>query len=181
MYIWGGISFDIWSEIQFYGNVRVEPLKVISDRISNYIPSQMKILIMVLPILMQFWSYGFKLEHWKPQKAAHHLMICDVLNDVKLFPTVYHRIYCLKFLTLANQASHYKIKCIRIIVCCCSHCVWGVVFGPCFVTWFLVSCSSFAIILLRKRDGCFFLIMLWLSVFCFSSWQCRVIVLQSVM
>ena len=63
MYIWGGISFDIWSEIQFYGDVRVEPLKVISDRISNYIPSQMKILIMVLPILMQFWSYGFKLEH----------------------------------------------------------------------------------------------------------------------
>ena len=38
-------------------------------------------------------------------------------NDVG-FPTVYHRIYCRKFLTLSNQTSHHKLKCIRIT------CMW---------------------------------------------------------
>ena len=28
----------------------------------------------------------------KPHNAARHLMKCDVINDVKLFPTVYRRI-----------------------------------------------------------------------------------------
>ena len=32
-----------------------------------------------------------------PKKAARHPTICDVINDVKLFPTVYCRIYCRKF------------------------------------------------------------------------------------
>ena len=49
-----------------------------------------------------------------PHKAACHLTKCDVINDVKLFPTVYHRIYCRKFLTLSNQTSRYKSKCIRM-------------------------------------------------------------------
>ena len=44
-----------------------------------------------------------KLERCKPHNAARHLMKCDVINDVKLFPTVYRRIYCRKFLTLSNQ------------------------------------------------------------------------------
>ena len=30
---------------------------------------------------------------------------CCVINDVKLFPTVYHRIYCRKYLTLSNQVT----------------------------------------------------------------------------
>ena len=47
-------------------------------------------------------------------KAARHPTRCDIINDVKLFPTVYHRIYCRKFLTLSNQTSRYKIKCIRM-------------------------------------------------------------------
>ena len=38
-----------------------------------------------------------------------------VINDIKLFPTVYRRIYCRKFLTLSNQISRYKTKCIRIL------------------------------------------------------------------
>ena len=38
----------------------------------------------------------------------------DVIHGVKLFPTVYRRIYCCKFLTLSNQKSRYKSKCIRI-------------------------------------------------------------------
>ena len=42
-------------------------------------------------------------------------MICDTINDVKLFPTtVYLRIYSGKFLTLSNQTSRYKIKFNRI-------------------------------------------------------------------
>ena len=73
----------------------------------------------------KFFEYGYphsnallqfrlKLESCKPQNVARHLTKCDVINDVKLFPTVYHRIYCRKFLTLSNQAPRYKSKCIRI-------------------------------------------------------------------
>ena len=40
----------------------------------------------------------------------------DVINEVKLFLTVYHWIYCRKFLTLSKHKSCYKIKCIRIHV-----------------------------------------------------------------
>ena len=49
-----------------------------------------------------------------PLKAARHLTKCDVINDVNLFPTVYCRIYRRKLLSLSNQMSHYKSKCIRI-------------------------------------------------------------------
>ena len=58
------------------------------------------------------------LEHCTQQIAACHPTQCEVINDVKLFPTVhvYHRIYCCTFLTLSNQTSHYKSKCIRIII-----------------------------------------------------------------
>ena len=44
-----------------------------------------------------------------PYKAARHPRICDIINDVKLFPTVYRRIYCRKFLTLPDQKSHYNL------------------------------------------------------------------------
>ena len=54
-------------------------------------------------------KFHLKLEHCKPQKSAGHLTIFDVINDVKLFPTVYGRIYCRK----SNQTSHYKSKGIR--------------------------------------------------------------------
>ena len=57
---------------------------MISKRISDDIPPQMKILNMVIPILMQF----FNLELCKPRKTARHPTKCDVINDVKLFPTV---------------------------------------------------------------------------------------------
>ena len=48
-----------------------------------------------------------KLERCKPHKASCHPKKCDVINDVKL---------CCKFLTLSNQTSRYKSKCIRINV-----------------------------------------------------------------
>ena len=44
---------------------------------------------------------------------SRHPTKCDVFNDIKLFPTVYSRIYCRKFLKLSNQTSCYKSKCIR--------------------------------------------------------------------
>ena len=51
----------------------------------------MKILNMVILIphsnaLLQF---GLKLERCKPHKAARHPTKGDVIDDVKLFPTVY--------------------------------------------------------------------------------------------
>ena len=89
---------------------------MISERISDGIPPQMKILHMVIPILMHL-----KLERCKPHNATRHLMKCDIIDDVKLFPTVYRRIYsvyrriyCRKFFTLSNQTSCCKSKCIRI-------------------------------------------------------------------
>ena len=48
-------------------------------------------------------QFRLKIERCKPHDAARHLMKCDVINDVELFPTVYRRIYCRKCLTLSNQ------------------------------------------------------------------------------
>ena len=52
-------------------------------------------------------QFRLVLERWKLHKAARHPARCDVINDVKLFPTVYRRIYSRKFLTLSNQTSRY--------------------------------------------------------------------------
>ena len=59
-------------------------------------------------------QFRLKLERCKPYKTERHPTICDVIKDVKLFPTVYRSIYSRKFLTLSNQMSRYKSKCIRI-------------------------------------------------------------------
>ena len=63
-------------------------------------------------------QFCLKFEGCKPQKSARDptTCVCDVINDVKLFPTVYCRMYCCKFLTSSNQTSRYKIKCIRIVI-----------------------------------------------------------------
>ena len=65
-----------------------------------------------------FLQFRLKLERLKLHKAARHLTKCDVIDEVKLFPTVYRRIYCRKFLTLSNQTSSYKCKCIRMYHIC---------------------------------------------------------------
>ena len=57
--------------------------------------------------------FRLKLERCEPHKAASYPTKGDVIDDVKLFPTIYPRIYCHKFLTLSNQTSRYKPKCIR--------------------------------------------------------------------
>ena len=67
---------------------------MISDSKSQDIPTQMKFLSIVFPILLQS---HLKLECCKPHKAAHHLTKCDVIYDIKQFPSVYSRIYCRKF------------------------------------------------------------------------------------
>ena len=84
---------------------------MISERISDDIPPQIKILNIVIP----HSNALLKLEHCEPHKAARHPTKGNVIDDVKLFPTVYCRIYCHKFLTLSNQTSRYKRKCIRFL------------------------------------------------------------------
>ena len=56
-----------------------------------------------------FLQFRLKMERNKPHKAARHSTKCDVTDDGQLFPTVYHRIYCHKFLKLSNRTSRYKI------------------------------------------------------------------------
>ena len=53
-------------------------------------PPQINIFNMVIPILMHFCSL-LKLKRGKPHKPACHPTKCDVINDVKLFATVYRR------------------------------------------------------------------------------------------
>ena len=48
-------------------------------------------------------QFDLKLERCKPHRAARHPTKGDVIDDVKLLSTVYHRIYCRKFLMLSNQ------------------------------------------------------------------------------
>ena len=48
-------------------------------------------------------QFRLKFELCKPHNTARHPTKYDVINDVKLFPAVYRRIYCRKFLTLSNQ------------------------------------------------------------------------------
>ena len=74
-------------------------------------------------------QFCLKFEHRKPHYATRHPTKYDVIDDVNMFPAVYRRIYCRKFLTLSNQTSHYKSKCIRMLVhcrCCHLRCVLGV-------------------------------------------------------
>ena len=40
-----------------------------------------------------------------PHDVTCHTTKCCVTNGVKRFPTVYHRIYCRKFLILSNQVT----------------------------------------------------------------------------
>ena len=59
-------------------------------------------------------QFPIKLKGCKRHKTAHLPTKSDLIDDVKLFLTVYGRIYCRKFLTLSNQTSRYRCKCIRI-------------------------------------------------------------------
>ena len=58
-----------------------------SDRIYDRIPPQYG-----YPHSNALLQFPLKLKHSKSHKAARHPRICDVINDVKLFLTVYQRI-----------------------------------------------------------------------------------------
>ena len=55
-------------------------------------------------------QFELTLERYKSHKAARHPTNCDVIINVK-----YRRIYCRMFLTLTNQTSRCKLKCIRMM------------------------------------------------------------------
>ena len=78
------------------------------------IPSQNENLEYGYPHSNALLQFRLKFERCKLRNTAHHPTKYDVINDVKLFPAVYRRINCRKFLTLSNTKSRYKSKCIRI-------------------------------------------------------------------
>ena len=105
---------------------------MISERISDDIPPQIKILNMVIPILMHYQHFPFKktvkmyfvalirpaaVSCIKPLASCIYSLVnkwkATLRNDVG-FPTVYRRIYCRKFMTLSNQTSRCICKCIRM-------------------------------------------------------------------
>ena len=55
-------------------------------------------------ILTTLFLGKHKFEHCRPYKAACHPTRCDIINDIKLFPTVYRRRYCRNFVTLSTKA-----------------------------------------------------------------------------
>ena len=89
---------------------------MISDRIPDEYISPNENFEYGYPHSNALLQFCHKLERCKLQKAACHVTKCDVINDFKIFPTVYRRKYwnSCKFLTLSNQTSHFKSKCIRI-------------------------------------------------------------------
>ena len=73
---------------------------MISERIFDDILPPMKKFNKVIPILMRFYSLVSNrrvASRIKPLKGVRHPTKCDVINDVKLFPTVYPRITVTNF------------------------------------------------------------------------------------
>ena len=119
---------------------------MISEHISNDIRPRMKILNMVIPILMHYYNFPFKktakmyfIAPFRPAAASCKKPLASciyslanqwkaTLSNVVGFPTVYHRIYCCKFMTLSNQTRrvafasaleyHFKRVC---KICLCMH------------------------------------------------------------
>ena len=81
-------------------------------------------------------------------------------------------LYCRKCLTLSNQTSRYKSKCIRIIVLCTSYCLRGFCVGLCFGTHnfmsFLVlqSVAFFLVFGMSCKCDCLqlFLTVMWVGL-----------------
>ena len=81
---------------------------MISERISDDIPPPPQLKFEYgYPHSNALFKFDLKLERCKPHKSARHPTKGAVIDDVKLFPTVYRRIYCHKFMTLSNQTSRY--------------------------------------------------------------------------
>ena len=111
IFTWGRISSDIRSKINILGHGAVKPdFPHIYPTI--YLPNEN--FEYDYPLSNALLRFCFKFERCKQQNVVRHPTICDIIDDVKLFHTVYRRIYCRKFMTLGIQVSRYKIKCIRI-------------------------------------------------------------------
>ena len=89
---------------------------MISDGVifGNIVP-QMKILNMFIPVIRHFCSLIWYSSIANCIKLSHHQTKCDVINDVKLFSTVYCRIFCWIFSTLSKQTSHYKLNTLELV------------------------------------------------------------------
>ena len=127
----------------------------ISDDISRWMKN-FNMLINHSNVLLQF---RLKLEHCKSHKAARHPTTCDVINEVL---TVYRRIYCRKFLSLSNQMSHYKSKCIRIAFNSLKLCMAQILKTPKNLFLFIDKC---------KWNDCFYMTLSILALSTgFKSW-----------
>ena len=62
---------------------------MIMERISDDIPPEMKIFEYGYTHSNTLLQFRPELEHCKPHNATRHQSKCDVINDVKLFPTGY--------------------------------------------------------------------------------------------
>ena len=92
----------------------MEPENMISNCISDSIPPQMKYLNMVIPILIQFFSFA---SNWSIANLIKlHIIQQNVILTSKLF--------CITNFQHYPSRSLYKIKCIRINIlswkCCLS-------------------------------------------------------------
>ena len=105
-------------------------------------------------------QFDLKLERCKPHKAARHPTKGDVIDDVKLFPTVYHRIYCRKFFDViqSDVALQAYYKCIRM-------CVYPFVFYPVFFINLYASFFWFSTFFSEEENFNVFLFMFEVLIF----------------
>ena len=88
---------------------------MISERISNDIPSEHG-----YPHSNALLQSGLKSKSYMLHKTANRQTKCEVINDVKLFQTVYHRIFyqrifCRKFLALPIRGPVTKANALEYL------------------------------------------------------------------
>ena len=95
------------SVIKFYIDLSAELWNVISNCISNRMPTQIKMLNMVIPFLMHFNQFCLQLEQCKRHNAARHPTKSNEINDFNIFPSVYRP--KTKLAVLSNKKTMYNI------------------------------------------------------------------------
>ena len=105
-------SSEISKALKNLSPVQIRAVYIGDNCIKNFLMG--KYIIWNLVLWRWTSSNHSYVERFKLHKAIRHPTKSDIINDVKLFPTVYCRIYSYKFLKLFNQTLCYKSKCIRI-------------------------------------------------------------------
>ena len=82
---------------------------MISDQISDDISPQMKNFDNGFPHSNTFLQFCLKFMRRKRHKAARHPTISDIINDVKLFPSVYRGRYSIRCTVTKSSALEYGI------------------------------------------------------------------------